>query len=463
MSQLTKNNPEHEPALQLFESSYMPTHIGAPASAPAGPVEEHGPEIEEIISRSMPLLVRWGTLVFAAMMLVLSTVCWFIQYPDIVPASGKLNSVNEPRKVVTKTDGKLVRIAVQEKEVVTAGQVLGYMESTANPTAVDTIDKHVDVISRLIHDGQAEQVLRYFPTLTSPQDGAELGELQPAYQTFAETFMQFKAGLRTGFLQRKSAMLQTDLQTLMRMNAILNQQKALLSQDLALSSQTYEANKVLADNQVIAKLDFRNEQSKLLSKQLTLPQINATIVSNEAMLNQKKEEIAELENQISAQQYTFLQALRTIKFEIQTWQARYILKAPVAGTVAFTGFFQENQEMKSGQSLFYVQPRNSMYFVEVTIPQNNFGKVKLGQQVALKFPAYPYAQYGVVLGQVQYIDANPTNNGYLAKVILIQGLTTNRHQVLRFQQGLVVQAEIVTENMRLLERFYYDLFKQLRR
>lgn len=119
--------------------------------------------------------------------------------------------------------------------------------------------------------------------------------------------------------------------------------------------------------------------------------------------------------------------------------------------------------MKSGQSLFYVQPRNSMYFVEVTIPQYNFGKIKLDQQVALKFAAYPYAQYGVVLGKVHYIDPNPSNNGYLAKVILPHGLITNRRQLLRFQQGLVVQADIVTENMRLLERFYYDLFKQFRR
>ena len=465
MSQPSLESPELTPSPVLLEPSHIVPHGAKPVPPPATAesVAEHGPEIEEIISNRMPAIVRWGTLIFTGMLAVLTTVCWFIQYPDLVIASGQLSSVNAPRKVVTKIEGRLMRIVVRENQLVTSGQLLGYMESTASRDAVTAIDALVDTVTCVLRDGRADEALRYFPAVSSPQDGTKLGELQPSYQIFAESFMQFKAGLHKGLLRQKLTMLETDLQTILRMNTILQQQKSLLLQDLALSNKTYAANKELADNKVIASFDLRNEQSKLIAKQLSMPQIDASIVSNETSLNQKKKEIVELENQINNQQYTFVQALRTIKSQIQTWQTQYLLRAPVAGTVSFTGFFQENQEMKSGRTLFYVQPHNSKYFAEVTIPQYNFGKVRIGQHVALKFQAYSYAQYGVVLGQVQYIDPNPSEKGYLAKVSLPQGLVTNRGLPLRFQQGLAVQADIVTENMRLLERFYYDLLKGLRR
>ena len=87
---------------------------------------------------------------------------------------------------------------------------------------------------------------------------------------------------------------------------------------------------------------------------LSLPQINSSIVTNESQQNEKRKEIAELENQLIVQKNTFIQALQTIKSQVQAWEFKYMLKAPVAGTVSFTRFFQENQEMKIGQTLFYV-------------------------------------------------------------------------------------------------------------
>jgi HlyD family secretion protein len=149
--------------------------------------------------------------------------------------------------------------------------------------------------------------------------------------------------------------------------------------------------------------------------------------------------------------------------QIQAWQYKYLLKAPVAGTVTFTGFFQESQEMKTGTSLFYVQPPNTTYFIEMQIPQYNFGKVKISQEVLLKFQAYPYEQYGSVIGKIEYINSTPSDSGYLAKVSMPYGLVTNYKKPLQFKNGLTTQAEIITENMRLLERFYNNLTKQIKR
>ncbi|MBS1655209.1 MAG: sigma-70 family RNA polymerase sigma factor [Bacteroidetes bacterium] len=279
-----------------------------------------------------------------------------------------------------------------------------------------------------------------------------LKELNPEQQQCVTLF----------YLQKKN-MLLTDLKNIRRLHEILQTQKELLQQDISLTSENFAANESLAKDKVISPLDYRNEKSKLIAKQLSLPQINTSLVSNEAAENDKKKEIADLENQIITQKNNFIQALQTFISEVDAWEYKYLLKAPVSGRVSLAGFYQENQEVKTGQPVFYVQPDNSSYFVEMMVPQYNFGKVKEGQQVLLKFQAYPYEQFGSVTGKIEYISSTPTDSGFLAKVILPDGLRTNYKRELHYQNGLYAEADIVTEDMRLLQRFYYNMVKQIKR
>lgn len=424
---------------------------------------DHGNEIEEIISNRPPFIVRWGTVYFSLLLVLFGFISWYIKYPDIVVARAKLNSVNAPKQVITRIDGKLIKIAVKENEEVEAGQLLGYMESIANPRSVMAISLQIDSISHLINKNRTDEIIGFFPGYNQQKFTNVLGELQTPYQTFIQSFITFRDFLSSGFFLRKKKMLLIDMGNIQKLNTILATQKSLLSQDLSLSNETFGANKSLADDKVISSLDYRNEKSKLIAKQLSLPQINSSIVSNESQQNEKRKEIAELENQIIVQKNTFIQALQTMKSQLQGWEFKYILKAPVAGTVSFTGFFQENQEMKAGQTLFYVQPGNTSYFVEMLIPQYNFGKVQQGQEVLLKFQAYPYEQYGSVVGKIEYINTTPSDSGYLAKVVLPEGFITNYNKPLQYRNGLFAQADIITQDMRLLERFYYNLVKQIKR
>jgi HlyD family secretion protein len=97
------------------------------------------------------------------------------------------------------------------------------------------------------------------------------------------------------------------------------------------------------------------------------------------------------------------------------------------------------------------------------IPQSNFGKVKTGQKVLLKFQAYPDAEFGSVTGKINFISSIPSDSGYLAKVSLPYGLITNYKKQIQFRDGLIANSEIITENMRLLQRFYYNIFNQMKR
>lgn len=256
-------------------------------------------------------------------------------------------------------------------------------------------------------------------------------------------------------------MLNKDLTFIQKLHDNLLEQKDLITEDLHLSQKNYNANKILNDDKVIADGEFRNESSKLITKKLTLPQINSSIINNEAQQNEKQKEITELQNAITQQKNNFIQSLNTFKSQIEDWKYKYLLISPINGKITFATFLQENQQLQINQIICFINPENTEYYAEIYIPQTNFGKVKIGQDVLLKFNSYPYQEYGSIIGKIKFISNINTDSGYLAKVILPNGLNTSFGKHIQFRDGLIAQGEIITKNMRLLQRFYYNIIKHV--
>jgi multidrug efflux pump subunit AcrA (membrane-fusion protein) len=414
--------------------------------------------VQEIVSNKPGFLIRYGTLFFLLVLVTLVVICWFIQYPDLVNTKAKLTSINAPKEVITKQPGKLIKLFAKENEVVKQGTVLGYLESTASHEELINLSNTIDSLQSLVNKNDIEKILPYLNT-----SAQNLGELQQSFQIFQQSFINFRNYISGGFYLSKKIMLGKDLAFIQKMHSNLLQQKGLNVQDLALSQKTFDASQSLKEDKVIAELEYRNETSKLINKKLTLPQINAAIINNESQQNEKQKEIMELENTITQQKSFFAQSLNTLKSQIDDWKKKYLLTAPIDGKIAFATFLQENQQLQSGQIICFINPENSEYYAEVYIPQTNFGKVKMGQQVLLKFPAYPSAEYGSIKGKIDFISNISTDSGYLAKVILPNGLNTSYKKQIQFRDGLTAQGEIITANMRLLQRFYYNIIKQVDR
>jgi multidrug efflux pump subunit AcrA (membrane-fusion protein) len=414
--------------------------------------------VQEIVSNKPGFLIRYGIVFFLGILILLVAACWFIQYPDIINTNAKLTSINAPKEVRTKTQGKLIKLFAKENEQTQAGTVLGYMESTANHTEVLTISENIDAAQSLLAKDKISQM---FPFLHTTYQN--LGELQLQYQTFEQSYNSFRNYLSGGFYLSKINMLNKDLAFLQKMHNNLLEQKGLSAEDLNLSQKTFNANRSLNEEKVISDFDYRNENSKLIGKKLSLPQISSSIISNEAQQNEKLKEIAELQNTIAKQKSIFIQTLNSFKSQIEDWKKKYLLIAPIDGKIAFATFLQENQQLKAEQVVCFINPENTEYYAEIYIPQTNFGKVRAGQEVLLKFPSYPFQEYGSVNGKIDFISNINTDSGYVAKVILQNGLNTTYKKKVQFRDGLQAQGEIITQDMRLLQRFYYNIIKQVKK
>ncbi len=412
--------------------------------------------VQEIISRRPGFLEKWALWIFLLILILLFAGTWFIKYPDVVQTTATLTAANAPKEIVTRQDGKLEQLFVANDDTIAQGQMIAWIESTASHKDVILLSKMLDSgIVLLSHNG-TENVSGLFNT-----GFQNLGELQTGYQQFITALQQFNDYLVNGYYYKRKQVLFEDQAFLQKMHQAMEQQKELTQQDLQLTQEAFDANSSLYKDKVISKQDLRDQKAKLLGKQMGLPQLESNLLTNENTQVAKQKEIDELEHTISQQKTIFQQALQTLKSLADDWKRKYIISAPVTGKVIFIVPLQQNQFIQTGKTIGYVNPPDSRYYAQVTLPQNNFGKIDTGERVQLRFDAYPYQEFGYVEGKLQYISKVPSDSGFLANIQLPKGLFTNYKKSIQYRSGLKSQALIITRDSRLLNRFYYNIVKSV--
>ncbi len=412
--------------------------------------------LREFISHRPGILVRWGIPLIFVLLIGMAFGTYYIQYPDIVHARAKVISINAPKQVLTKSRGRLVKLFKEDGVEVKKGDIIGYMENTGDHDEVLGLSEMLDTLLYFADSSRLEEIPGFWHS--SNHSFARLGELQPAHQSFMRAFIAFKDYLNTGFYIAKMQMLKQELGNTRRLLTTLYQQKEILQLDLELTQKTYDVHDTLHKESILSDLDYRSQKSQLLAKKMSVPQMNASIINNENQQNALLKEMLDQENQIVQQKAIFIQALNTYRNAVEDWKVNYILYASANGIFVYSGFLGENQQLQSGQIVGVITDTSNKYFVEMLIPQTNFGKVKQGQEVLLKFSSYPSQEFGSVRGEIDFIKSISTDSGYLSKVSLPNGLVTNYKRQLLFSEGLSANAEIITENRRLSDR----LFGQIR-
>jgi multidrug efflux pump subunit AcrA (membrane-fusion protein) len=416
-------------------------------------------DIQDIISHKPVFFVRYGMGIFFLIIAGLLTSTFFIHYPDIIKASARINGVNAPKLLLSKINGKLARLPVANETMVSKGTVIAIFESTADPEQLLTLKTWIDKTEPSVIMSDLTMLQTHpLPMLT------HLGEVQPAYLNFQNTLMQTLQVLENGFFQKKIASLHKDIAYLHQTESSIAKQKELLEQDYMLQKNEYEMNERLAREGVIAPIDFNREKAKLLAKAQSMEQVNTMLINNTILVHSKHQALSDAEKAIVDQKQSFQSAFLTLKSTLLEWIQRFMVIAPEDGRVQYVSFLEENQMLSVGQELFYLVPHEGQFFAEVAASQDNFGKVKLNQEVIIKLAGYPYPEFGALKGRVGYIPNVPLGDGmFLIRVDLPQGLTTTYHKTLLYKSNLVGQAEIITDNQRLSDKLIYRFYKMLER
>ncbi len=416
----------------------------------------HSEEIHEIITAIPSWIVRWGITVFLVILIMIVWISAWIKTPDKIQAELTVFSLNVPEEIVPLRSGKLLKLLVKEDDRVDSGQVLGFLESNSNYSDIILVKEVIDSIQANIRIENFEKLL----SINLPNNN-HLGELQISYQQFFESFISFKEFLSNGIYSQKANLINKELSDLRLIYNSLQRQLNIQQEDYAISEKEFLAYKQLAEGNVISPLEFKREESKLLNKQLPLQNTQNAIINNRTQQNIKQQQLLELSAEVSKTKVTFLSNVNDLKSKIDAWDREYVLKSTISGLIVFTDNVSEGKWVEPSKTLFYImsKPDENRFMGELIVQQFAFGKVEVGQEVIIRFNAFPSQEFGQIKGSISYISAIKNNEKFFkANVTLPSDLRTNYKKHLDLKEGFTAQADIITKETSLLERIFNNLY-----
>ncbi|WP_158275304.1 HlyD family secretion protein [Pedobacter sp. HMWF019] len=411
-------------------------------------------EVQEIISAVPSWIISRGITLILIIILAIVGVSAFIQYPDVVKTGLKINSLNAPKSVYSKQTGKIIALLAKEGESVSKGYPIVFMESTANHR--DVLKLH-DLLSKvnasLIKTGLAGEI-----SVT----GLNLGELQSAYQNFYQKYLQYVSTQNGGYYINRKEYLERDLKEIEKLKDQILVQQKVQHQEFTNVEQEFEAYKKLFKKGIVSNSEYKQQENKYLSGQYPLQQSTTALLNNNTIYASKQKEIIDLDHTIQDEKASFVQSLSNMITETDAWISKFILTAPVAGKISYAGIIQENQTLNNNEEVFVVNPANSDFFGEVQIPQYNMGKVKAGQRALIKMRSYPFEQYGLIRGEISYMsDVAFKDSVFIAKISFDQFENKDPNHKIILKNGMQADAEIITQESSLLQRFARGFTKLL--
>jgi multidrug resistance efflux pump len=420
-------------------------------------IELRSESVQDILTRPPHWMIRWGNTVIFIILLMILLMSYFIKYPEFVPAPIIVTSQNPPEKLLSRTNSKIEKIFIKDHQEVKKGDVLMILQSTANYSDVLKLKKIVDSIS-------PNQIFNFPLSETSK---FKLGDLQSDYNSFAKAFQDERLFSRLKPYAPEDIATSQSLSESRGRIATLQQQLNLENAKFDLTKKNYERSQQLFNQGVIAKMELENERIKYLQAQQNVKSIMLSISQLEESLNNLNKTksgvaINSEKDKINYSSQT-LQLFEQLRKSLKQWEQNYLIISSTNGTVSFQQFLGENQFVKTDEAILSILPTNKEALVgRMSIPSINSGKVISGQKVLIKLDNYRYQEFGIVEGRVQNISLTPDDNGnYYVDVILPKGLRTSYNKTLTFDKELKGNAEIVTQDLRLIERFFYQIRKLL--
>ncbi|GAA3776657.1 HlyD family secretion protein [Flavobacterium ginsengiterrae] len=420
-------------------------------------LELRSEEIQDVLSKTPSWMIRWGTILIFIIIVILFFVSYIIRYPDVVRTDIMITTNIPPEKLVSKSSGRIEAILIKDKAIVEKNTTLAVIENAANYKDVFLLKKIVDEYN--INDTKKE-----FPFAL--MKNTQLGEIESAFALFQKDYEVEKLNENLHpFDVENKAQISEKTQIKERLEILL-QQKVINESELQLQKNEIARFEILFNKDIISaqemetkKLSYLQAQKNYKNLLSSISQLKSALIDNTKMghnvrINSTKEDVNLNRN--------MAQSFYQLKKVIKDWELVYTLKASVSGVVTFLQVWTENQTINIGDNVFSVIPNKENGFIgKVKATALNSGKIKEGQDVNIRLANFPDREFGVLRGRILNISLVPDTEGkILLDVSLPNGLETSYKKQIPFQQEMKGNAEILTEDLRLIERILYQ-FKSI--
>jgi HlyD family secretion protein len=402
--------------------------------------------VKELMGNPPSGILRWGNVVLFSAFVLFILFAWIIKYPDTIPSPVEITTVNPPVTLVTKITGRIRYLYVDNKDSVYSGQLLAVMETAASVNEIELLKKTIDEINK-----PEDADYRQFPPLS------QLGELQIFYASFLKNLNDLSSFISNDYYGNKIISITREIDAIGEYINRLKVKEKLYEDNRKLEISKYRRDSLLFINSVIPENEYEKSHQALIRINIELQQVRLDNSEKSIELAEKHQmlqdytirRIEEKEKLISALNESFL----ILKAEIRIWENNYLLRSPFDGFVTFTHYWTENQVVMKDEPVLNIVPHETgSYLGRINLKMQRSGKVKSGQIVNIKLSSYPYLEYGMVRGIIKSKSLVTSGDAYVIEIDFPDGLKTLYGINLEFTQNMSGTAEIVTEDLRLLQK-----------
>lgn len=422
-----------------------------------GSIEIRSSEVQEILGGIPSGIVRFGMYVFLLVFALLLAGSFVVKYPAVIPAKKiVVTTENPPADIVARATGKIEELLVHDNEKVESGQVVAIIESSAEYNDIQKLEAIVDSIQP-VFDSLGFAIRPGF------DKNLQLGNIQEFYSQFLKKYDDLLVFVQQNYYPLQRASLEHQLAMARVLYRRLEQKKNSVEKEYAIRQRNFERQQDLKNREVISSTDLELVEAEMLSKKGELDGLLAQLAEREMEISELDQDILDNQRLYTDQKSKFvselLEAFNILKSEIRNWELNYLIISPVDGIITFNKFWSVNQNVSQGDRVFTVVPENvGKPIGKIELPIRGSGKVKEGQAVNIKFDNYPFVEYGLVKGKVSNVPLVPAEDEfYSVEVVFPDGLITNYNDTLEIQNQLMGRAEIITEDLKLIQRIFNPL------
>lgn len=403
-------------------------------------------------------IVRWGIMVVAGIFTLIIIGCCIIRYPEVVTASVVITTGNPPSELVVRTGGIIDTLCAENNAVVGQGDMIAAVVSTASTTDIMAVREWLGTTGNIAPDSLVfdDFITRHLT----------LGDAAASWNAFATQCADYRHYQMTDNIGRKKQLFSRQIDKNMEYYQRLIEQKRLSDTDVSLSASSFRRDSILHTSGVISDYEYEQTKQKHIAVLSANVSFAASLTTTELNILQSQQQLIELSMQEDEERkehrLSITQTLMQAAADIEAWVERYAVVAPVSGAVQLLNVWSENQYVAGGMVIATIVPDDaSRVMGRMQISSAGFGKVEVGQTVNIKLNGFPYMEYGVIRGRIKTLSTVPeqvqsaggTAVIYKADVEFPEGLRSTYNKELPLIREMDGTAEIITDDMRLIEQF----------
>jgi HlyD family secretion protein len=415
-------------------------------------IEIRSEEVQDILGQVPSWIVRWGTVVILATVLIILVGSKILSYPDKKRADILVTTENPPANMKARSSGQIVELFVDDSQFVKINTPLAVIENAADYSDVLELQFDIEGIKTIIANLDEGEHIPLNNTYT-------LGDIQSTYAEFTNAYKNYFQFLERDDHTQRINSINEEIRRVQMLNSGLNRQVSIQNREYQLAQRQYERDSIVHAKGAISDKEVDVSEQNKLDVQLEYEKSRQERDANEIQISRLKQNIQNF--QLSAREereqmeIVVREAFDKLIGEVDRWEQEFLLKARIDGLVSFTNIYSETQNVREGDIVMTIIPDDPGDTIgKIRLPIEGSGKVEPNQTVNIQFTNFPHLEFGMVKGVVRSISQVPEDQQYVLDVELPDGLMTYYGKEIPFNQEMLGRAEIITDDRVLIERIF---------